>query len=101
MSAEPSEMLEGTPLIRPSSTEHPLYDSVVEACRTVLARDAQFILYSCHTPGFTPLTLENQLTDLVSKRGGTFESGEMTVAATDGRRLPSGTWARWRAAPDA
>lgn len=27
--------LEGTPLIRPSTTEHPLYDSVVEACRTV------------------------------------------------------------------
>ncbi|MEM6636400.1 MAG: SUF system Fe-S cluster assembly protein [Pseudomonadota bacterium] len=27
--------MEGTPLIRPSSTEHPLYDSVVEACRSV------------------------------------------------------------------
>ena len=26
---------EGEPLIRPSSTEHPLYDSVVEACKTV------------------------------------------------------------------
>ena len=28
-------MLEGAPLIAPSTTEHPLYDSVVEACRTV------------------------------------------------------------------
>jgi len=27
--------VEGAPLIRPSSTEHPLYDSVVDACRTV------------------------------------------------------------------
>lgn len=27
--------LEGTPLIAPSTTDHPLYDSVVEACRTV------------------------------------------------------------------
>jgi FeS assembly SUF system protein len=35
MSAEPKDMLEGTPLIRPSTTDHPLYDSVVEACRTV------------------------------------------------------------------
>ncbi len=26
---------EGTPLIAPSSTAHPLYDSVVDACRTV------------------------------------------------------------------
>jgi FeS assembly SUF system protein len=27
--------LEGTPLIEPSTTDHPLYDGVVEACRTV------------------------------------------------------------------
>ena len=27
--------VEGTPLIQPSSTDHPLYDSIVEACRTV------------------------------------------------------------------
>ncbi|MBN2630709.1 MAG: DUF59 domain-containing protein [Rhodobacteraceae bacterium] len=27
--------VEGTPLIKPSSTDHPLYDSVVEACRSV------------------------------------------------------------------
>lgn len=27
--------LEGTPLIKPSTTEHPLYENVVEACRTV------------------------------------------------------------------
>ena len=28
-------MIEGAPLIAPSTTDHPLYDSVVEACRTV------------------------------------------------------------------
>ncbi|MEL6205741.1 MAG: SUF system Fe-S cluster assembly protein [Pseudomonadota bacterium] len=27
--------MEGTPFIRPSSTDHPLYDTIVEACRTV------------------------------------------------------------------
>ncbi|CUH80427.1 SUF system Fe-S cluster assembly protein [Tropicibacter naphthalenivorans] len=30
-----SPQLEGAPLIAPSSTDHPLYDQVVEACRTV------------------------------------------------------------------
>ncbi len=35
MSIESTGTLEGQPLIRPSTTEHPLYDSVVEACRTV------------------------------------------------------------------
>ncbi|SMY07873.1 SUF system Fe-S cluster assembly protein [Flavimaricola marinus] len=31
----PDTQLEGTPLIEPSSTEHPLYDNIVDACRTV------------------------------------------------------------------
>lgn len=30
-----TEPLEGTPLIKPSSTDHPLYDAVVQGCRTV------------------------------------------------------------------
>lgn len=29
------DKIEGAPLIRPSTTDHPLYDQVVEACRTV------------------------------------------------------------------
>lgn len=28
-------LMEGTPLIRPSTTDHPLYEQVVEACKTV------------------------------------------------------------------
>lgn len=31
----PDTQLEGTPLIAPSSTDHALYDQVVEACRSV------------------------------------------------------------------
>jgi len=34
-SASQQTPVEGTPLIAPSSTEHPLYDTVVEACRSV------------------------------------------------------------------
>jgi FeS assembly SUF system protein len=34
MSAEP-DRIEGVPLIRPSNTDHPLYEAVVGACRTV------------------------------------------------------------------
>ena len=32
---EVSPPMEGSPLIAPSSTDHPLYDSIVEACRSV------------------------------------------------------------------
>lgn len=32
---EQPDLIEGAPLIKPSTTDHPLYDGVVEACRTV------------------------------------------------------------------
>ncbi len=35
MNAENDTPMEGTPLIKPSSTDHPLYDAIAEACRTV------------------------------------------------------------------
>jgi FeS assembly SUF system protein len=35
MTIETDAPVEGTPLIAPSSTDHPLYDPVVEACRSV------------------------------------------------------------------
>ena len=35
MNAETDAPMEGTPLIRPSTVDHPLYEQVVEACRTV------------------------------------------------------------------
>ena len=40
MTAQPSspiapDQMEGAPLIKPSSTDHPLHEAVVEACRTV------------------------------------------------------------------
>lgn len=35
MTTQASDQLEGTPLIKPSSVDHPLHDNIVEACRTV------------------------------------------------------------------
>ena len=37
--------VEGAPLIRPSSTEHPLYDQVVDACRTVFDPEIPVNIY--------------------------------------------------------
>lgn len=70
---------------------------LLDACRQLLAKDALFLLYSCHTPGFTPLTLQNQLDELIHRRAGAFESGEMLVHDRAGRPLPSGAYARWLA----
>lgn len=75
---------------------------LLQACRSLLAKDALFVLYSCHTPGFTPITMRNQIDIVVSGRKGTVETGEMTIPEQQSnparaRLLPSGVYARWLA----
>ena len=41
----PNPPLEGTPLIEPSSTDHPLFNAVVEACRTVYEPEIPVNIY--------------------------------------------------------
>ena len=45
MTAQANAPLEGTPLIRPSTTDHPLYDDVVAACRTVFDPEIPVNIY--------------------------------------------------------
>ncbi|HHI69895.1 MAG TPA: SUF system Fe-S cluster assembly protein [Rhodobacteraceae bacterium] len=45
MTANPEIPLEGTPLIKPSTTDHPLYDAVVEACRSVYDPEVPVNIY--------------------------------------------------------
>ena len=40
-----TDPVEGTPLIRPSSTDHPLYEDVVDACRTVFDPEIPVNIY--------------------------------------------------------
>lgn len=72
--------------------------TLLEGCHQLLDSRALFVLYSGHTPGFTPLVMHNQLEELVGKRQGLLVCGEMTVDDKQGRQLPSGTYARWQAA---
>jgi 23S rRNA (cytosine1962-C5)-methyltransferase len=67
---------------------------LLDECRTLLADDALFILYSGHTPGFTPLVMHNQLA-MIAPKNGQIEHDEMVVVDQQGRPLPSGTYARW------
>ncbi|MCB1310956.1 MAG: SUF system Fe-S cluster assembly protein [Sedimentitalea sp.] len=41
-----AEPLEGAPLIAPSTTDHPLYEQVVEACRTVYDPEIPVNIYA-------------------------------------------------------
>jgi len=45
MTATPEAPLEGTPLIKPSTTDHALYDLIVEACRSVYDPEVPVNIY--------------------------------------------------------
>jgi len=60
----------------------------------LLSPNPLFLLLTCHTPGFSPVVLENILRQF--RRGGTVECGEMLLEGAPGvLQLPSGTWACW------
>ena len=66
-------------------------------CRDLLEpAGPAFVLLSAHSPGFSPLVLENVLAAVPGAAGARLASGEMTVPLTaTGRTLPSGCFARW------
>lgn len=67
---------------------------LLELCRDILSDQSLFFLYSCHTPGFTPIVLEKQLRSLFPDK--TLESGEMLLQGNDPSVVvPSGCYARW------
>ncbi len=66
-------------------------------CVKLLSDKPLFILFSCHTPGFTPIVLKQLLEEALSREG-EIEAGEMLLEGRKGGFcLPSGCYARWRA----
>ena len=70
---------------------------LLDHCRQILDKNALFVLYTGHTPGFSPLVMHNQLEEMVARRDGEIESGEMIIHDEQDRAMPSGTYARWLA----
>ncbi len=66
-------------------------------CRALLSDNPLFLLLSAHTPGHTPIVLNNILTQALRGLDGTFTSGEMCLTgAPETFRLPSGAYVRWQ-----
>ncbi len=63
-------------------------------CANVLAEKAAFVLLTAHTPGFTPIVLEELLARTLPT--GQIAAGEMRLEAKAKGRLPSGAFARWQ-----
>ncbi len=66
MNAETEPMLEGTPLIKPSSTDHALYDSVVEACRSVFDPEVPVNIYDMGLIYTIDISEENDVSIVMS-----------------------------------
>jgi 23S rRNA (cytosine1962-C5)-methyltransferase len=64
-------------------------------CRALLSNNPLFILFSCHTPGFTPLVMHHLLGQMMNGIPGTIDCGEMVLEGKSALPLPSGTFARW------
>ncbi len=63
---EQNPPLEGAPLIAPSSTEHPMYDQVVEACRTVYDPEIPVNIYDLGLVYTIDISAENAVRVLMT-----------------------------------
>ncbi|MDP4878799.1 MAG: hypothetical protein NWR36_02845, partial [Opitutales bacterium] len=73
--------------------EQALLDTL-KLVKGVLSDKPSFVYLTSHTPGFTPIVLNNLLRQLIS--GGKVEDGEMLLTGEpEALPVPSGTWARW------
>ena len=69
---------------------------LLKICRNLLSEHPAFFLLSCHTPEYSPMILNNLLTQLLKDMNGTTDCGEMLLTGKPGvTPLPSGAFARW------
>lgn len=71
--------------------------SILASCRQLLTEQSLFILFTCHTPGFTPIVMGHLLQQAIAPLPGKIDVGEMVLKGSpDVLPLPSGTYARWQ-----
>jgi 23S rRNA (cytosine1962-C5)-methyltransferase len=69
---------------------------LLELCGELTERCPKFVLLTCHTPGIGPAELSAYLSEGIFGRcGQPPKTGELFLETADGRRLPSGVYARW------
>jgi len=69
---------------------------LLKNCVKLLSTTPLFILFSCHTPGFTPIALKNLLQDATHSLGGHIDAGEMVLEGESIHQIPSGSFCRWQ-----
>ncbi len=69
---------------------------LLDHLRALMAARPVFVLFTCHTPGFSPPVLENLLRPWYRDFGGRMESGHMLLAKPAAScPFPAGVFVRW------
>lgn len=69
---------------------------ILKDCQALLSDHPLFILFSCHSPGFSPIVMHHLLSQTMAKYQGKMDSGEMVLEGENAMPLPSGVYARWQ-----
>ena len=74
--------------------------SLLHDCRSLLSDHPLFMLFSCHTPGFSPLVMKHLTEQAMEGFRGNISVGEMTLSGGGSVfEVPSGTYAKWEGMP--
>ena len=88
---QPQDQLEGAPLIRPSTTDHPLYEQVVDACRTVFDPEIPVNIFDLGLVYTIEINAENEVEVLMTLTApGCPVAGEMPSWVQDAIELVPG-----------
>jgi 23S rRNA (cytosine1962-C5)-methyltransferase len=75
--------------------EHDLLP-LLKLCGELTSESRAFVLVTCHSPGLGPAELSAYLSEgIFGNCGQPPATGELCLKTADGRRLPSGVYARW------
>jgi 23S rRNA (cytosine1962-C5)-methyltransferase len=70
--------------------------AILRDCRSLLSEQPLFVLFSCHTPGFSPIVLHHLTAQMMRGLKGSIETGEMLLQGSENvLPLPNGVYARW------
>jgi 23S rRNA (cytosine1962-C5)-methyltransferase len=69
---------------------------LLQLCGELTSENRTFVLVTCHSPGIGPAELAAYVSEgIFGHCGQPPATGELSLLAADGRRLPSGVFARW------
>lgn len=70
---------------------------LMNLCKEILSDEPLFVLINGYTAGYSPITYENNLKEMMEGKSGLIEIGELAIEeSSSARLLPCGIFARWQ-----